>query len=118
MTETHIRGGCHCRAVRFEATLDPSAAITCNCSHCSAKGFVLAFAPRSALLITSGAELLTEYRFNRKAIAHMFCRICGVQPFGFGTGPDGQESAAINLRCADDIDIATLTPQAFDGRSL
>lgn len=50
-------------------------------------------------------------------IAHRFCSVCGVQPFGFGSQPDGQQMAAINLRCVDDLDIATLEPQEVDGKS-
>lgn len=50
-------------------------------------------------------------------IAHQFCSVCGIQPFGFGTGPDGVETAAINIRCLDDVDLASVPTQAVDGKS-
>lgn len=118
MTEMKtLTGGCHCGAVRFEAEADPRQAMECNCSHCQRKGFILTFTPAEKFHLLSGADKLTEYRFNKHAIAHRFCSVCGVQAFGMGTAPDGTETAAINLRCIDDIDLATLSPQKVDGKS-
>ena len=80
--QTH-RGGCHCRAVRYEATLDlAEPVITCNCSICSAKGLLLSFVPPDGLTVTKGSEGLSEYRFNPHTIAHRFCPTCGVEVFG------------------------------------
>lgn len=112
-----FEGGCHCGAVRFEATVDPTGAIECNCSHCEKKGFILAFAPATDFRLLSGESALTEYRFNKKQIAHLFCSRCGVQSFGRGVSPEGAEMAAVNLRCLDGIDLAALSPSKVDGRS-
>lgn len=118
MTElTKTQGGCHCGAVRFEANVDLSSTMECNCSHCAAKGFVLTFTPAENFKILSGEDRLTEYLFNKKQIRHLFCSICGVQPFGMGKHPDGGEMAAVNLRCADDVDLSALKPQQVDGKS-
>lgn len=118
MADTQTKtGGCHCGAVRFEADVDLSTAIECNCSHCSKKGFILTFAPADHFTLLSGEEKLTEYRFNTKKIAHLFCADCGVQSFGRGEGPDGAVTAAVNVRCLDDIDLAALTPHQVDGKS-
>lgn len=62
--------------------------------------------------------MLTEYRFNKKHIAHLFCSVCGVQCFGTGTGPDGTETVAVNVRTIPDLDLATLTVTEFDGASM
>ncbi|MGE0408357.1 MAG: GFA family protein [Amphiplicatus sp.] len=113
-----VKGGCHCGAVRFEATADLSKSMECNCSICEKKGFIFAFTPREAFKLAKGDDCLTEYRFNKKAVAHLFCKTCGVQPFGYGATPDGREVAAINVRCVDGVDLGALTPHKFDGKSL
>lgn len=111
-------GGCHCGAVRFKATTDLAQVIECNCSHCRMKGFVLTFTPVEQFELTAGADGLTEYRFNKKVLAHQFCKVCGVQPHAFGSGPDGKKMAAINLRCVDGLDLATLTPFQYNGADI
>ena len=107
---------CHCGAVRVQVDADPpQEAISCNCSHCRPKGMLLTFMPRDKVTV-SGEEALEEYRFNKKVIAHRFCRTCGVQPFAEGPGPDGP-GAMINLRCVADLDLEKLRIIAFDGAS-
>ena len=111
-------GGCHCGKVKFTAEVDLSnPVIECNCSHCGRKGFLLSFAPRSAMTLESGEDALTEYRFNTHKIAHQFCSVCGVQPHGFGQMPDGTETAAINARCIDGVDLTSLNRVPYDGAS-
>ena len=111
-------GSCHCGAVRFTVDGAPDQALECNCSHCSRKGFLLWFVPASALHVTAGDGTMTEYRFNRHAIRHLFCPTCGCQPFGLGAMPDGTPTAAINLRCLEDVDWAAIPRVPFDGRAL
>ena len=119
MAEAERRtGGCHCGAVRYEAEADLDMVIECNCSHCSAKGFLLAFLPREQFRLVSGEERLTEYRFNKEVIAHQFCSACGTQPFAYGQRPDGAKTVALNLRCMDGVELADLSPRPFDGRKL
>lgn len=113
-----VSGGCHCGAVRFEAEADLSTVMECNCSHCAKKGFLLTFTPADNFKLLSGEDQLTEYRFNKKYIAHEFCSVCGVQAFGKGTTPDGQPTAAVNVRCIDDIELAALNRTPIDGKSL
>ena len=45
-------------------------------------------------------------------------RVRGVGSFSRGTGPDGKEMIAVNVRCLDDVDVAALKTTPFDGRSL
>ena len=107
---------CHCGAVTLTVDGDvPAEAISCNCSHCRDKGFLLTFVPRDAVAV-GGEESLGEYRFNRKVIAHRFCRTCGVQPFAEGPGPEGP-GAMINLRCVAGLDLDLLQIIPFDGAS-
>lgn len=119
MTEMKtVEGGCHCGAVRFEADVDLTQTVDCNCTHCAAKGFVLTALPADKLKVTSGEDKLTEYRFNTKRIAHYFCSLCGVQPFSRGEGPGGAKMAMVNVRSLDNVDLTALSPMHFDGKSL
>ena len=119
MSEARIHSGsCHCGKVRFEVTLDLSEpAITCNCSMCGRSGIMLRFVPASDFKLLSGAEVLTEYRFNTKTINHQFCSVCGTKPFASGTGREGVETRAINLRCLDDLDLQPVPTRHVDGKS-
>lgn len=116
--EQAVSGGCHCGAVRFEATVDISSALECNCSYCSKAAPLLAFTGADAFRQTAGADAMTDYRFYKKAIAHLFCSTCGISAFGRGEAPDGQRMVAINLRCVDDLDPGTIERQRFDGAAL
>ena len=49
--------------------------------------------------------------------AHKFCPTCGIHSFGEGTDASGKAMAAINARCLEDIDLATIDVTHFDGRS-
>ena len=111
-------GSCHCGKVTFSVEGDiPEAAISCNCSHCRRKGFLLTFVDVDAFTLDGGEANLEEYRFASHTIAHQFCKTCGVQAFGIGKGPDGAEKAAINLRCVPDADLEALHIQQHDGAS-
>lgn len=115
--KTHT-GGCHCGKVRFEVTLDlAEPAITCNCSICGRSGTMLRFVPADSFTLLSGADSLTDYRFNHKLINHLFCKVCGIKSFATGVSPDGVETRAINVRCLDDVDLATVPTVPYDGKS-
>lgn len=110
-------GACHCGAVRFEASLDLSQAIACNCSICAAKGLILAFTPAEGFALHEGAEQLNEYRFNRHVIGHMFCGVCGTETFARGQLPDGTPMVAVNVRVLKEVDLEALHPIPYDGRA-
>jgi hypothetical protein len=111
-----VEGGCHCGAVRYRAEADVSQAIECNCSHCAEKGLILSFTPAAQFELIRGEDQLTEYRFNKHAIGHLFCRTCGVQPFSRGEA-NGASMIALNLRSLDGVDVRALQPTHLDGRS-
>lgn len=118
MSAKDYHGSCHCGAVAFEVSgLDLDKAVTCNCSRCQRVASVLAFVPRSQFTLKSGADSLTEYRFNRKVIAHQFCKTCGIQCFSYGEMPDGTQTVAINVNVLDGVEPRALTPEHVDGRS-
>ena len=110
---------CHCGAVAVEVDADlPDKAVVCNCSHCSAKGLVLAAVPGPAVKIASGEDSLRTYQFNKHVIDHRFCVNCGTQPFSQGKGRDFSPMAMINLRCVPAADIEAIEKIPFDGASL
>jgi hypothetical protein len=113
----HYRGGCQCGAVSYEVDVDLDNCITCNCSRCRKLGSVLAFAPRDDFSLNAGEDALTEYRFNKKQIQHLFCRTCGIQSFSYGAMPDGTQMAAVNVNCLEGVEPRSLNPQQVDGRS-
>ncbi|MGE0527964.1 MAG: GFA family protein [Bdellovibrionales bacterium] len=112
------KGGCHCGAIRFEVKLELNQAISCNCSICSMRGYILAFTPEQNFKLVTGESQLVDYQFGKKTIHHYFCVRCGTAPFGQGTAPDGQRMRAINIRCLDEVDLGKVPTRAFDGKSL
>ena len=110
-------GGCHCGKVRYAVTTDLQPVISCNCSICAKKGHLLTFASADQFELIAGEDQLTDYQFNRNIVHHLFCKVCGVQPHAFGTGPDGKEMAAVNLRCVPAADLDALNIQKVDGAS-
>jgi hypothetical protein len=111
-------GGCHCGAVRYEADVDLSRTVTCNCSMCQKRGSILTFTTADKFTLLQGKDAQTLYRFNKHVIEHLFCKTCGILSYAQGRAPDGTSMIAVNVRCLDDVDISALTPQAVDGRSL
>lgn len=113
---THT-GGCHCGKVSFDVDGDIDQAHDCNCSMCSKRGGLLWFVPRDALTLKTPEADLGTYRFNKGRIDHHFCPSCGVSPFSEGRNPDGSAMAAVNVRCLEGVDPASLKVVPVDGRS-
>ncbi|WP_119387914.1 GFA family protein [Taklimakanibacter lacteus] len=111
------KGSCHCGKVTFEVKGDVAAgAIACNCSICSRKGALLIAVPRNDLSLLSPETDLQKYTFNKHAIAHRFCRTCGMHPFAEDTAERLERLAYVNIRCLHGIDIAKVPVVEFDGR--
>jgi hypothetical protein len=118
-TGTTYTGGCHCGAVRYSVVTGHNPpVISCNCSICSKKGSLLSFVPADDFRLMAGKDAVSDYQFNTRNIHHLFCKTCGVESFATGTAPNGARMVAINVRCLDGFDLATLEPMPFDGKSL
>ena len=113
------KGSCHCGRVAFEVEGDLQSVMECNCSLCSRKGSLLWFVPRAKLHLMMPEENASTYTFNKHAIKHRFCATCGIHPYAEAMDPrTGQPTAAINVRCLEEINPASLKVQPFDGRAL
>ena len=112
----HIHGGCHCRAVRFEAEVPEAVEVLdCNCSICAATGFRHLIVPHEDFTLVSGADALTSYRFGTGAAEHLFCRICGIK--SFYQPRSHPEAWSVNLNALDDPGALRISARAFDGRN-
>jgi len=110
-------GSCHCGAVTFTVEGEPPAgAMSCNCSHCQRKGFLLSFVPAEQFTLDGGDDKLATYTFNKHQIQHRFCTTCGTQPFAEGE-MNGAKMRGINLRCVPEVDLDSLEIQKVDGAS-
>jgi hypothetical protein len=110
-------GDCQCGKVRYEVALELGPVIACNCSRCGRLGSLLAFASAADFKLLSGEADLTDYQFNKKAIHHLFCATCGIQPFARGKRPsDSADVVAINVRCLAGVEPDTLEVKTVDGR--
>ena len=109
-------GGCHCGAVRFEASLpEVIEAQSCNCSICERTGFIHIIVPKSRFRLLEGQAALTSYRFNTAAADHLFCLVCGIKSFYRPrSNPDGW---SVNARCLDDAEGLDIRIEPFDGKN-
>lgn len=114
-------GSCHCGAVHYEADLDLSAGtFKCNCSICTKMRNWLAVVQPDAFRLHCDESTIGEYQFGKETIHHLFCKRCGVSPFGRGMDPKlGGRFYAIKVNCLDDAtadELANAPVQYLDGR--
>jgi hypothetical protein len=112
------KGSCHCGKVAYEVEGELKSVLSCNCSLCAKKGSLLWFVPRNQFKLLTPESGAATYTFNNGIIKHRFCPACGIHPFAYGVDPKGNEMAAINVRCLEDVDPAKLPVKEFDGRAL
>lgn len=75
-----VRAACHCRSVQLQVTLADGlkTARRCTCSFCRMRGAVAVSADLGGVVVLSGEEFLSEYRFNTQTAKHYFCSRCGI----------------------------------------
>ncbi len=112
------QGSCHCGKIKFEAEGDLTNATACNCSICSRKGSLMWFISRDKLRLLTPEEDVATYTFNQHEIKHRFCPTCGMHPYGEKIDAKGNPVVAINIRCLENVDFASLPVNTYDGRSV
>ena len=112
------KGSCHCGKIAFEVEGELTGAMACNCSICSRKGSLLWFVPRDKLHLLTPDEGIGTYAFNKHVIKHRFCKTCGIHPYAEAVDPKGIPTAAINIRCLEGVDLASVPLKNFDGRAM
>jgi hypothetical protein len=114
--KTRLRGGCHCRAVRFEAEVSVEVEVLdCNCSICAMTGFRHLIVAHADLRLIAGQDALTHYRFGTGTADHLFCSVCGVKSF---YQPRSHPDAwSLNVNALDDLSELKITVRTFDGRN-
>lgn len=111
-----VQGGCHCGAVRFEATVPRAVRLlACNCSMCAKTGFLHMIVPHADFRLLSGADQLSSYRFGTGAAEHLFCSTCGIR--SFYQPRSHPEAWSVDFRCLDQDDEIQAEIEDFDGRN-
>lgn len=118
MVKTYA-GACHCGAIRFEADIDLAAGtFKCNCPMCTKTRMWGAIVKPEAFRLLSGASDLHDYQPD--GIHHVFCKHCGVRPFGRGDSNASGTFYAVRLACLDNLHPSELVnaPVSYhDGRN-
>jgi hypothetical protein len=115
------KGSCHCGIVRFEADIDLDGGTgKCNCSICTKSRSWAVIVQPNAFRLISGDNDLADYQFGTMSNHHVFCKHCGIRPFGHGHLKEiGGNFVSIQLSALDDlapIELLNATVKFSNGR--
>lgn len=82
-----ITGGCHCGAIRYEASAPPLGARSCWCRFCqsiaSGSAAVNIAFPASAVTVTGPLQTFERIADSGNRLTSGFCPVCGTQVSSF-----------------------------------
>lgn len=89
----HITGACHCRAIQYEADVDPAAAGICHCTDCqilSGTAYRMTIrAEQGTFKITKGTpRIYTKTAESGAKREQAFCEHCGSPLYATSPGPE------------------------------
>jgi hypothetical protein len=134
MATKKYHGSCHCQKIKFTVELDITTGTgRCNCTFCTKARWWGKIVKPEAFTLLSGNDSLSDYTKQKPLTFepgekvevnsghHLFCKTCGVRPFGKGHIPEiGGEYYSVNIACLDDVDfkeVMNAPIQFFDGRT-
>jgi hypothetical protein len=126
-TMTTYQGSCHCGRVRFEVDADIDHVRECDCSVCRRRGALNFRVPSDALRLLTPWDELTLYQWGSRTAKDFFCSTCGILPFRRPSDPTPQELLegvepfdgwAVNVRCLEGVDVASLPIKRIFGSQL
>ena len=120
-------GACHCKAVRFEIAAEIDHVRSCDCSVCSKRGALIFRVTPEYFRLLTPLEELAVYRWGTETAADYFCRTCGILPFRkpsaltaaeIAKGAEPFDGWAVNVRCLDGFDLASVPVRLICGSAL
>lgn len=89
----HITGACHCKAIRFEADIDPATAGVCHCTDCqilSGTAFraTVRAVPGTLRWLAGTPRVYTKTAESGNLREQAFCEHCGTPLYAVSPGPE------------------------------
>ena len=109
----HITGSCHCKAVAFEADVDPARTAICHCSDCqvltgTAYRVSVPSVPGTFRLTAGAPRVYTKTAESGRPREQAFCEHCGSPIYATSPGP---EPRIYNIRTGTIDQRAQLVPR-------
>lgn len=115
MTKTYS-GSCHCGKVRFEVDADLDHVRACDCSLCRKRGALNHRVEPSCFRLLTPLSELSLYEWHTRTAKDYFCPVCGILAFRRPRMAPGMW--AVNVRCLDGVDLASIPVQHVHGSQL
>jgi len=109
-----VKVSCHCGNFQLEVSAELGEVVECNCSICVRSGFLHWYVTPEQVKLKTPGRLLHTYLWRSATGGQHFCPTCGIAIIR--TSTQYPPPVSINVRCIEDVDIATLNIRPFDGK--